>query len=466
MRYIMNKSQTSIFKFTPFLLFFLSAFYLAPFVHAEEAEEKPASFVCELEKCIEAALLRHPDIKTAEARRLTAVSKIELEEAEWRPRIYLEAESGYLEGKSATPFGVTSDTTEEGVRVRDVSKWYYSGSAVFDAPLMKGGRLLGMDTPETKKARQGLVIQENLQYASKEYVIFNVKKAYTNVVKLSKIFESQKQMVKIVEVDYNTTLARFNQNLISKNELLISEVRLATAKRDLTLYKNSLEQAKRELARSIGLAPGTRVDITNTQQISLIYDSLPSVDELLVRAYQQRPEIRAQHAQIKAKEADVSKAQSEWFPSIDLMAKYGYGDDYDPPGNSEWRAFVHLTVPIFDFGITAKRVSVARAEVTEEKERLDGIKANIVNEVNEGYTQIAKISADLNLLDKQIEQAKESVKLNQAKFDQQLASSAALAEAKAALLKLEQAKIQANHDRMIAGFQLELVTGAEAAKSP
>lgn len=448
------------------ILFFLSAFCSVPLAYAEETEEKPASFTCALEKCIETALLRHPDIKTAEAKRLTAVSNIELEEAKWRPRIYLEGESGYLDGKSTSPFGVISDTTEEGVQVRDVSSWYYTGSAVFDAPLMKGGRLLGMDTPETKKAQQGLVMQENLQYASKEYVIFNVKRAYTNVVKLSKIFESQKQMVKIVEVDYNTTLARFNQNLISKNELLISEVRLATAKRDLMLYKNSLEQAKRELARAIGLVPGTKVDIAGTQQISLNYEPIPSIEELISRAHQQRPEIRAQHAQIKAKEADVSRAQSEWFPSIDLMAKYGYGDDYNPTGNSEWRAFVHLTVPIFDFGITAKRVSVARAEVTEEKERLDGIKANIVNEVNEGYTQIARISADLNLLDKQIEQAKESVKLNQAKFDQQLASSAALAEAKAALLKLEQAKIQANHDRMIAGFQLELVTGAGVAKSP
>lgn len=454
----------SFIKLALSLLFFLSINSILP-AHSEEMQEKPASFACDLSKCIEAALLRHPDIKTAEAKRLTAVSKVELEEAEWRPRIYLEGESGYLKGRSASPFGVISDTTEEGVRVRDVSSWYYTGSAVFDAPLMKGGRLLGMDTPDTKKARQGLVMQENLQQANKEYIIFNVKKAYTNVVKLSKIFESQKQMIKIVEVDYNTTLARFNQNLLSKNDLLISEVRLATAKRDLTLYKNSLDQAKRELARAIGLAPGTKADAAGTQQISMIYEFLP-IEELIGRAYKQRPEIRAQQAQIKAKEADVSRAQSEWFPSIDLMAKYGYGDDYNPPANSEWRALLHLKWPIFDFGITLKRVSAARAEVAEEMERLDGIKANIMNEVNEGYTQIAKIDADLNLLDKQIEQAKESVRLNQAKYDQQLASSAALAEAKAALLRLEQAKIQANYDRMIAGFQLEFVTGAVAAKSP
>ncbi len=464
MRWYVDKNCLWSIKVLILACFFFHVCFLASPTHGDN-DEKVASFTCDLKSCIEAALSRHPDIRVAEMGRLAAESRVRLEEAGWRPQLSLEGESGYLGGRPVSPYAVARDVTEEWIRVQEVSRWYYTGSVIFNAPIVKDGGIIGYDTPKIQQARLDVAVKENLKQVSRDHVIFDVKKAYINLVKSLRIFESQQQIVKIIEANYNTVLAKFNQNLISRNDLLIAGVQLATARRDMTVLKNSIEQARRELAMAIGLPATTKVEITGVEQLSLTTKPLPSFEELISLAYQQRFDIRAQQTRIEIKEEDVRQVRNERFPSLGFMARYNFGDDFDPPINHEWRALVHLAVPIFDFGITKAKVSVAKTEVTEEIKKMESVKASIASEVNGVYAVITQIANELNLIGKQIEQAKEALKLSRAKFEQQLLPQSAVAEAEVAIIKLEQAKTQASYDLMIAYSQLEFVTGGWENKS-
>ena len=97
---------------------------------------------------------------------------------------------------------------------------------------------------------------------------------------------------------------------------------------------------------------------------------------------------------------------------------------------------------------------------------MDSVKATIAGEVQDAYTHITDTVAQIDLLEKQIEQATEALKLNRAMFRQQLLPESAVAEVEQALVKLEQAKVLANYDLILGHSQLALVTGGWQNKRP
>jgi outer membrane protein TolC len=109
-------------------------------------------------------------------------------------------------------------------------------------------------------------------------------------------------------------------------------------------------------------------------------------------------------------------------------------------------------------------VTLARAMMTEEVQKMDKLKAAIAGDIQEAYTAITDIRAQLELLEKQIEQATEALKLNRAKFRQQLLPESAVAEVEKVVVKLEQAKVLVNYDLILAYSQLALVTGGWQSK--
>jgi outer membrane protein TolC len=428
-----------------------------PATHA--GDQKGTTVSCDLATCIQIALARHPELQVAESRALAAQSKVEFEKAQWRPQLDFKGESGYLNGKSTGPFAVISGVTEEGVPQRQVSGGYYAGSLMLNVPIVREGKIFGWNSPSVQQARFSLTTEEQLQLTRQKQIIYNVTAAFINVLKTSEVVQENEQVVKLTEPQYQLALAKFKQNLVSRNDLLIAEVQLATAKRELALARNAMARAKSELAGAMGLEGGSSVDILDTQSLPAATATLPAVEELLAFAYQHRPEVQAQQAQIQAKAEEVKRVRSERFPSLQFVAEYNFANAFDPPVATQWRTVAQVTGPIFDFGRNAQKVGLARAQMTEEVRRLESLKVGIAGEVQDAYTRITDTLAQLDLLDKQIEQAREALKLNQSMFAQQLLPEATLAEVQKALTKLTQAKALAHYDLLVAYSQLGLVTG-------
>jgi outer membrane protein len=448
----------------------LSLLVLLTFSMACAQTEQTASLTCDLATCIQLALSRHPDLQVVEARRLAAQSKVEFEKAQWRPQLDLKGESGFLSGKAVSPFAVTSKVTEEGIPQREVSSGFYLGSVSLSLPLVKEGRLLGLQSPSIQQARFALAAEESLQSTRREQIIYNVTAAYLNALKALEMVKNQEQVVTLTESQYQLALSQFKQNLIARNDLLLAEVQLTATKRDLIVARNAHDQARHELARAVGLDAPATVETRDPQVPSPITPPPPSLAELLSFAYQHRPEIKAQQAQIQAQQEDVKRLQGERYPTLGVITAYNMGNAIDPSVSAQsvstnWQASVQLSAPLFDFGRQAQKISISRALVTQEVSKMESLKGQIAGEIQDVYTRIVNTRAQLELSDKQIEQATEALKLSRAKFAQQLLPESALAAAQVTLVNFEQAKTLATYDLSLAYRQLELVTGGWKAQA-
>jgi outer membrane protein TolC len=421
---------------------------------------------CDLATCIQVALTRHPDLQAAAAKKLAAQSKIDFEKTQWRPHLDFKGETGFLNGESVTPFSVIGGVTEEGIRQREVSGGYYAGTFSLSVPIVREGKILGWNSPSIQQARFSLTAEESHQRTRREQIIHDVTAAFINVLKASELVKENEQLIKLTEPQYQLALAKFRENLVSRNELLVVEVQLAKAKRELVVAKNGMARAQRELTKSMGLDAPTRVEILDTQALPSAVTPLPPMEDLLSFAFQHRPEVQAQEAQIQAKTEEVKRAQGQRFPTVELVAEYSLANAFDPPVSTQWRTVAQVTGSLFDFGRGAQKVTLARAVMTQEVKKMDSVKAAIAGEVQDAYTHITDTVAQIDLLEKQIEQATEALKLNRAMFRQQLLPESAVAEVEQALVKLEQAKVLANYDLILGHSQLALVTGGWQNKRP
>jgi outer membrane protein len=427
------------------------------------AAEEARAIHCDLQACIEMAFANHPVLKASEARQAAARSQVDVRVAERKPTLELEGESGYLSGQSISPFAALSGFTQEGVRQQNVAGGYYQAIVGLEVPLLKEGTLVGQTSASVRQAEFKVSEEAWENRALRLQVTSTVAAAYVAVLKRLKGVQINAQVVSAFEAAYQLALARFNRHLISRNDLLMAEVRVATATRDLSLTRLALRKDQRALASAMGLDQATTMEIQDLQDALA---PLPPLERLVALAQRTHPELKARQFRVSGSVEEVSRIQSERYPALSLKTQYGAVDAFAGRPNDQWVAAVKVKVPIFDFGLIRSKAEVARAKVAEQEKLLLDFQRSLEYTIAELYVHVQELEAEATLILKQIEQAMEAVRLNQAMFQQDLLPLSAVLDAEAVLQKLQLALSDAEYDQKLARYQLQVVSEGWEPKAP
>lgn len=440
-------------KVWPSMVVFLGLFLGGvPFLCAAEGTRV---IRCDLQACIELALAGHPMLQASEARQAAARAEIDVRAGAFRPTLDLEAETGYLTGEALTPFAAISGITEEGERQRSVSGKFYRGTVGVDIPLVKEGTLLGWRSSSVRQARLHVAEEDWRTKFLRLQLAMKVAEAYIQVLKQQRAIKTYETVAASFQAGYQLALTRYQQNLIAHNDLLIAEVRFATAKRDLALAQLTLQKSQKALGLAMGLDHGHDIEI---QELQGTPPPLLPLEQLLPLATESHPELKAQHFKVQSSAVEVARVQSERYPTLSLTARYGVVDDFSARVNDQFLTSLKVRLPLFDFGLTKHKAEVARAKFAEEERRLQDFQRHLEHDISALYAHVEELTAQIELLKKQIEQAMEALKLNRAMYQQELLPLSSVLEAEAASGKLQLALSDAEYDQQLARFQLSLIS--------
>jgi outer membrane protein len=418
---------------------------------------------CDLQACMDVAFANHPLLKAGEARQLAARSQVEVKVAERQPTLDLEGESGYLAGKATTPFAAISGTTEEGIPDRRVSGGYYQATVGLQVPLFKEGAFVGQTAGSVRQAQLKVAEEDWATEFLRLQVALNVAESYVHVLKQRKATKIRQDIVASVEAGHRLVLSQFKQELIARNDLLIAEVQLAAAKRDLALTHLDLQKSQKTLVSRMGLVETIPViDIEDLQEPTV---PLLPLESLVALARQYHPALRARQLRVREELEEVSRIRSEQYPSLSFETRYGFVDAFKGRPNDQWTAAVNVKVPIFDFGLIRKKAEVARAKAMEEERLMLDFQRDIEQQLSERYIFLQHLEEQFGLIKMQIEQAQEELKLHHAMFRQQLVPQVTVLTTETALLKLQLELSEAQYDRKLAHIQLGLISGPRDLKA-
>ena len=424
---------------------------------AEEHSEKP---LYDMKSCVAISLQNNPSLLSAEAKKLSASSSVNYQQALFRPALDFFLGTGYLTGESTSPFAAGRRFDEEGVPVRNVSHGYYTGSLEFIYPVFREGVFFGTQAPSVKIAEAQLRIADTTVNLSREELLYRTVEAYLEVLRAKENIKILEENLKHLQLSYDMTRSKYDLSLAIKSDLLSAESELLNAQKDLENAKEILILRKMNLAYQMGVDPLTEFDIVEGAD-DTFYASISVSDlrKLVEKAYQKNPQILVQSEVVKLTEEDVNLKKRMRYPLLDFSARYTFTNDYNPPINDNLHVFLGARIPIFDFGRIKSAEQEAEHNLQEQNMALRDVKNNIAFTVGQIVTDIRNLEHLITSEKKAVEAAQELYDARTEEYKQDIVTLSFVLEAQYNLLTAKQALVQSNFDYNLKRAQLKSIVG-------
>ncbi len=250
--------------------------------------------------------------------------------------------------------------------------------------------------------------------------------------------------------------------LASAVDVLRSRVQLESREQKLISAQNDLAKQKLALARAIGLPLGQQFEITTR----VPYRELTplSLDEAIQSAYRARADFQSQVNQVRSAELARKAASAERYPTIGAETDYGLsGVD---PGSSHGTvdAAATLRIPIFQGGKVHGDVLRAEASLSEQKQRLEDLRAKIDQEVRDAYLDLEASAQEVSVEKSAVDLATETLRQSRDRFSSGVTDDLEVVQAQDALAIANDAYIASLYSYNLAKIFLARATGVEESR--
>ena len=189
---------------------------------------------------------------------------------------------------------------------------------------------------------------------------------------------------------------RLDHGLATLPDVLEAKSATAQAEYDLQSAVGANEIARGDLATTLGITPTATIRVQPLDELPAPAMLDDSIEQLLSRALEQRPDLLRQMAGVKAAEGRVREARAAYYPTAKLQTTldghYQYGWQQQFPSSSRTgltgAAALRLDWTIFDGGARKNNLLKAQASHNEAVAQLEATTDQIADEVWRSYSNV------------------------------------------------------------------------------
>jgi outer membrane protein TolC len=344
----------------------------------------------ELAELVDLAQRLNPETRVAWERARQAAIGVGLVESEYFPVLTLAALGGY----QSQAFPAPKDVAPNGFFRADMEQALPSLNLRW--LLLDFGRRGSL-----KDAAKQRLLAANLGFnRTHQNIVFQVQRAFfaqTSLLAKIAVAESALESARNVR---EAAESRLQNGLATLPEVALARQQEAQAEFDLEDVRSRERDAQVKLADSIGLPPTTPIQVADFAVLPAPAALEDSVDKVIDRALEQRPDLIARVAEVRAKEAAVRRARAAYWPTLSLVGDVNLltGRVRVTGGNSPTGWFsatepgygvgLALTWNVFEGGATRRRVELADAERRAAEDEMTASRDKAIREVWTAYTDV------------------------------------------------------------------------------
>jgi outer membrane protein len=350
-----------------------------------------------LAELIDIAERNNPDTRVAWERARQAAAAVGLSESAYYPFLVASAAAGY--DRAFIPFPtLTANPTHPSLSNVRITG---GGSLVTEAQVYRGelnAKWLLLDFGERSAvvaaAREQLMMANVGFNGTHQKIVFQVTERFYQLgTARQKVLVSQSALEAAQTVE-QAVQARIDNGLATKPEILQAQQQTAQTAFDVEATTGVESDARVALAESIGLLPTVPLKVADLGQRSTSEQTNGSVDELIVKALSQRPDLVAKLANVRAKQDGIRKVRAEYYPKVAIDAHATETEldvsinhsEYFGDHRPTYGVFLTASVPIFDGFGRRHKMEMAEAEMHGAENELAGARDSAVREVWKAYT--------------------------------------------------------------------------------
>jgi len=436
---------------------------LTPLAHAQE---RAASQPLTLEQAVRMALQQNPAFQTnvdeAEATR----ARLKQAQAAWFPRFDFHQDFTrgnnpvYVFGSKLTQRqfstadfalnNLNTPTPLDNFQTRIDGQWMLFDSGQTSSHQRSAKRLVTAADFETEQARQDLIME--------------VVRAYYGVLVLKENAKAADQAVETAESSAQRMETMYKAGLLVDSDLLSAKVFVSQMKDRQIRARNDLALAEMQLAREMGMPLDTPAEPAAT----LAEPGMPAktIDEWVHLAIEQRPALRAAELQENAMSEERKAAKAKFGPKIGLFGSAERDAmTLGGPSGTNWTAGARLDFNIFAGGAQKARVAEATANADKAKHNVEWFRSGVQMEVRKAYLDGNAAAQRAASARDAAEQAKESLRIVQNRYEAGLTTVTELLRSQTAQLDATTGYLAALQDWQVAQAQLERAAGVLTPES-
>lgn len=249
------------------------------------------------------------------------------------------------------------------------------------------------------------------------------------------------------------------------------EIDLAQARADranavvqLIGAENDLATGHAQLNQAMGVAASTDYALAPTQVAALAGEE-GDVEALLAEALAARPDVAARARQRAGQEATLRSAQATWLPSVLAGASVNKaaptGGELLDKSRRSWSAGLTLSWPLLEGGRGAARVSEAQASLDALDAEDEAFRQQIRLEVEQARLAVRSARAALEASREVVVNARERLRLADARYQAGLGSGLELNDAQVAVTSAAAQEVKARFTLASARAQLAKALGRD-----
>ncbi len=297
---------------------------------------------------------------------------------------------------------------------------------------------------------------------ARQEIIYHVEEAYYRLLQAEHREQEAEKSVVRLKAHLEEARGFYTQGLITRNDLLQSEVALAEAKHALVIARNVVDLARAQLNVLLQRPVTAKTEIVDTLAQT---PPIPDFDTCLSKAFRHRPEIKASYLALDKAQNNVRLAKSSLYPWVDFQVGYEKNAidlllQNNPYGDRE-NAYVGVMIhwQLWHWGKRGDQISAAKAEVLAQQAALRQLKSQVALEVRQALLNLTAARDRLLVTQKALEMAKENYRLNEARYKEQLATSTDVLDAEEMLTRARVNYINALADYHLAHAYLVYTMG-------
>lgn len=314
-------------------------------------------------------------------------------------------------------------------------------------------------------ARQSTTVAQRQVDRTDQQLIYRVVEAYTGVLLAERQLQVAEAAAKTAQSILDLSSARVEAGMAVESDLLNARVNQASRQQELIRARNEAEIARSALNHAMGMALETSYSLAE----ALVERPLPQASEaeLQTTAMTRRPDLAAIRLRADMQRTSAAVAQREKGPRVNAFASL----EADNPhlvggGGNNWTTGVELQFDLFSGGAKgaaiARETALAEAAAAHRDDMLSGVRL----EVRKAYLDQESARQEVEVARAAVDQAKESLRIAQARYEGGLATITDLLRTQDASLAAETGYWQAVYRLQTSYANLELATGTLDANSP
>jgi len=290
-------------------------------------------------------------------------------------------------------------------------------------------------------------------------LVLDVKNAYFNILKAQRLLETSLKYRESLQNHLKDARKMFDLGLVTKLDILKTEVALKDAETKITESENFLNLAKSNFNFVLNRPLDYNFiiqDILEQQEVENDYQWW------LTTAMKQRTEIKSFEKVLSIYDKTIKIEKSNLYPQVYFFFNYNFEKGTQTSRedwNDNWNTGILLSYDIWNWGETQKKIKKAEKSKQEIEKQFELVKNSIEIEVKNAYLNFLSAKKKIEQAKKQIESAEENFRVARLLYNEGMATTTDVIDANIGLIQANNNFFNYLYQYQISCAELEKAAG-------